>query len=447
MANWRNLAVCVAALLLAGRAPAQTHNLAENPAAGDCFRTTLALSLTGEIRVERQGQTVPIKLSAEAKHAFAERVLTSGPSLPLKMARRYDEAKMSTTVGTAVSTKSLRSERSLVVAQRPHDRATTYSPAGALAREELELVGEHLDTLAVTGLLPGKAVAVGATWKVSNLVAQALCAFEGLLSQDLTCTFEGVSGDTARIAVAGTASGIDLGAMAKITIQGKCTYDLKAQRVTGLEWKQKDEREMGPASPATTIESTTTLTRALLAEPPKELSDAALVAVPEGLDVPTKLLQIRHRDPKERFTLHHGRDWQVTAHTEEHLILRLMDNGDFVAQVTVTPWPKAERGKHMTAKEFRDLVEDTPDVAGDQINEDGESRSERGHYVYRISALSESEEGIKTLQIFYHVAGPEGDQVVLMYTLRQTLAEKLGNRDLTLVHGIDFPKPETPEKK
>ena len=94
---------------------------------------------------------MPIKLSAEAKHAFAERVLTSGASLPLKMARRYDEAKMSTTVGTAVSTKSpgsrARSRRRRTTSRMP------ARPAPGLASCACAVVGTAA-ALHVAALLP-----------------------------------------------------------------------------------------------------------------------------------------------------------------------------------------------------------------------------------------------------------------------------------------------------
>jgi hypothetical protein len=110
--------------------------------------------------------------------------------------------------------------------------------------------------------------------------------------------------------------------------------------------------------------------------------------------------------------------------------------------VTLTPWSKAERGLHMESKDFREIVEETPGLDDEEIHEDGESKSEHGHYVYRFSALGETD-GLKTMHIFYLVASPEGNQMVLYFTMRQTLAEKLGTRDLALVNGLDFAKPKT----
>lgn len=440
MATWRSLGVLVAALAVAQAAPAETYTLSEAPQVGECYQLRLNMVLTGELRVTKDGKTVPIPLKANSTHEFAERVLIVGKNgLPVRNARHYDAAKASITVGTDKSERVLRPECSLMVAQRPKDQLLSFCPSGPLTRQELELTSEHLDPLTITGLLPGKAVAVGDTWKVANPVAQALCAFEGLISQDLTCKLEAVNGDSARIGITGGASGIDLGAMVKLTVQSSCKYDLKAKRIVALEWKQKDERELGPASPATSIEATTTLTRALLDEEPKALSDSALVDVPEEIEPAAVYTQLVYRDSQGRFNLIHAREWQLVSQTEGHVILRLMERGDFVAQVTMTPWAKAEGSKHMKPEEFKEIADDTPGWEAQEVREDGEVKSENGNWVYRVSASGEMD-GLKVLQNFFLVAGPEGDQLVLSFTMRQALADKLGTRDLALVNGIEFPK-------
>ena len=146
------------------------------------------------------------------------------------------------------------------MAQRPQDSLLCYSPQGPLTREELETVSEHFDTLALAGLLPGKEVAVGDTWKVGNQAAQALCLFEGLVENNLTGKLAEVKNGEAVISITGTARGIELGAQAKMTVTATAKFDLNRKRLTALEWKQKDDRDQGPASPASTAESTITLT-------------------------------------------------------------------------------------------------------------------------------------------------------------------------------------------
>src|SRR5262249_3962494 len=231
----------------------------------------------------------------------------------------------------------------LAVAQRQNDTLLCYSPQGPLTRDELETVSEHFDTLCVAGLLPGKEVKIGDSWKLSNAAAQGLCQFEGLVSSELTGKLAVVADGVAAFAIEGTASGVELGAQAKVTVIATGRFDIAKRRLVSLEWKQEDVRDQGPARPAATVESTITPVREAV-EQPKELSDVALVSVPQGFDVPAPLTQLLVRDLKGRFELAASREWQPVSQTESHLVMRLLDRGDFVAQATVTPWTKAEPG-------------------------------------------------------------------------------------------------------
>src|SRR5262249_53751897 len=155
------------------------------------------------------------------------------------------------------------------------------------------------------------------------------------------------------------AGGITLGAIAKLKIQASCRFDLAKKHLTAVEWTQKDDRDQGPVSPSSSVQTTTTLTRAAI-EQPKELDDVSLVSVPEEFDPEPSYLRLYHRDSRGRFELTYGREWQTVAQTDEHLVLRLMDRGDFVAQATITPWTKTDPGQHMSGEDFQEEIANTP---------------------------------------------------------------------------------------
>src|SRR5262249_5121757 len=163
----------------------------------------------------------------------------------------------------------------LIVAQRHKDIPLAYAPGGSLTRDELDLVAHHLDTLFLTGLLPGKAIEPGATWKVPAHVVQALTSFEGLIESDVVGKLEEVKDQTAILSFSGPASGIDSGALVKTKIEATARFDRTSKRLVRLEWKQSDERDQGPVSPASSMQTWWTLTRQPV-EVPATLSDVAL---------------------------------------------------------------------------------------------------------------------------------------------------------------------------
>jgi hypothetical protein len=442
---WRTLAG-IGLLVAVPAAPAKSYSLVETTKPGDCFRVKITMQLDGRMFLApapSPGRTLEtpskekmtLKLTAAAEHEFAERVLVAGQGgLIEKAAHAFERARTVVTVDKGRTERALRSERRLIVCQRHKDQPLVYCPAGPLSRSELELTSEHFDSLSLAGLLPARPVALGDTWKVPNGVAQALCGFEGLIEHDLSCKLESCDGKLARISVTGKAKGIDVGALVKLTVTAQYHFDLAAGRLVWLKWTQKDEREPAPASPASAVEATTTLTRAAIATP-GSLTDIALVPVPDGFEPPARMLHLDYQDPKNRFNLLYSRQWHIVAQTEEHLLMRLMDRGDFVAQVTVTPWAG---GKVVSSAEFKDKMSRMPNWQPEHELQAGEVPTEKGRKIYRLSCAG-TLEGVEVIQNFYHVSHEDGRQVVLAFTMTPKQAERLGSRDLSLVGSLDFP--------
>jgi hypothetical protein len=438
MSAFRWLGVLFGVLTAVSATQAQTYVLAENHKPGDCFRIRLEMKLQGEMRVTRNGRQVPLKLQAQSAHDFWERTLNVGKeSFPDKSCRSYNQARAVIDRERDHSDRSLRPERCMIVAQRSKDHLTVYCPSGPLTRDELELTAEHFDTLAISGLLPDKPVAIGSSWKLANAAAQALCSFEGLTEQTLEGKLVEVQNDIARIGLSGTGKGIELGAMIKLKLDGIVQYDMKSKRVVLVEWNQVDERDQGPASPASTINTTIRITRSAV-DQPVALSDVALVSVPDGFEPPAPLLLLEMHDLKGRFDYLAAREWQTVANGEDHTVLRLMDAGEFVAQVTITPWTSAEKGKHLTPDEFKKAMEETPGWQLEQELQASEMQADGGRYIFRLSTQGQLD-GDKVLQNFYLVAGPDGQQVVLAFTLPPKEADRVATRELSLVSSLTFP--------
>jgi len=433
-----NLSLLVG-LVLVSPAAAQTFVLAESPREGDCFRCSTETSLTGVLKVTRDNKQLPIRIAAKNEHAFIENVLSVDRNGVRRSARHYSNAVSRAKVDGDTVNRTLSPDRRLIVAQRTGDSLFCYSPVGPLTRSELEVVSEHFDTLHLTGILPGRAVSVGDTWKLAASTVQSLCLFDGLISHELSAKLESATAGKALIQVTGTAKGIENGALANLTIDGTVTFDLARTRIVAVTWKQKDVRDQGPVTPAAEVETTTNLKRELLDGPPAELGKEALARVPAADDPPAAMKQLVHTDAKGRYQLLHSRDWHVVGQTEHHLVMRLLDRGDFVAQLTLTSWQSARAGKHMTPDDFHKLIAAAPNWTAEEVTDRGEVPTDAVRLVYRVVARGELD-GSKVVQNFYVVAGPRGDQVIATFTMKPGNATRLGTHDLAVVNAIDFPK-------
>jgi hypothetical protein len=413
-------------------------NLTEAPAAGDCFRYSVELDLAGKMFFTQEGTKQTISLEAKARHVFSERTLTVADGLPARSVRHYEDAVASAVVDVDKFNRELPNDRRSIVVLRSSEGAFCFSPAGPLTRDELDLVTEHFNPQCLAGLLPGKAVNIGDTWAVAPAAAQAAGQFDGLIKNALTGKLTAAANGRAEFTIEGTVEGIEHGAKVALTITATGTFDTGAKRITNLTWKQKDDREQGPVAPASQLEVLVVLKREALAAAPKELADTALANVPKG-DVPPALALLRHADPKGRYSLVYPRDWHITGQTEQHLILRFLDRGEFVAQATVVAWKKVDPGKHTAADDFKKAVNGTASWTATRVLEDAETAAPDGRWHYHLTAEGKMDD-LPVVQSFHLIAGPQGDQAAVTVTMKPDKVKAVGTRDRELVQAIAFPK-------
>jgi hypothetical protein len=428
----------IAVIALVSQALAQPVTLAEKSQPGDVAKFTLELDLKGNLLVLQDKEKQPIPIAAKARHIFDDRVIAVTDGLPVISARHYGEAVASVVIVSEKNDRSLPADRKLIVVKRNPDSLRCFAPAGPLTRNDLDLITEHFNPQCLPGLLPGKAVNIGDTWQLSENAAQAACLFDVVVKSQLTGKLLTVKDGVAIFTIEGTAEGVENGAKVTLSVNATGSFDTTAGRINSLTWKQKDDREQGAVNPASQVEVAVTLKREGLAELPRELSDEALAKVPVN-EVPTTLTDIRYTDPKDRYAMVHSRDWHITGQTDAHLVLRLLDRGEFAAQATITAWRKADPGKHMSAEDFKKAVSEAPGWTQSKFLGEGEVPTTTGCWLYKVSAEGKMENVVVT-QNFYLIASPQGEQLVVTVAMKPDKVKAVGTRDTALVKAIEFGK-------
>lgn len=406
---------------------------------GDGWHVALDMKLTGKIKLRDGEKVVALDLQAGAKHDFEERVLAITEGKPNSVGRFYNIAKADITLQGKTISKSLRTDRRFQAAQLGEGTTVTYSPVGPLTDEELEITGDHLDVLALHGLLPNKEVTVGDTWEVPMNIAQALAGVDAIIKAKLECKFEKVERGHAVLTLSGDLEGINKGATLKATLAAGLVYSLEAKHFTGCTWRYRENKEQGPLSPACELESEISVTwkhgLALV-----EVTDgkAATIAV----SPPPALLMLEFRDAANRFSFNYDRYWGVVTKTEKQTVLRLLERGELIAQMNLTPLPAAKPGEHMSLDEIEKLVQEAPGYKIDKVVEKTAVDAAPGFWIGKVSTNGEASD-LPMQQIAYIVAGPRGDQVLLSFTVETEQAVKLAGRDLSIVKTVSLPTMQT----
>jgi hypothetical protein len=428
------------AAFAASFATAQPIVLVEERKAGETFRIAVGLTVTGNVKTTgADGKPDTLAITATATHKYAERIdaLTDRGTIA-RTIRGYTTCESEATLPGAKTKRILPQTRRIVVVDQTADNPVTFSPGGSLTRDELD-VASHFDTTTIPGLLPGKAVSVGESWIIPAAVVQALCLFDGLTKHDLVGKLVEVKDGSATFSVEGSAEGVEVGATVKLKIALKGTYDLTSKRVTKLTGEETDNREQGPVAPACEVKAVLDVTRTLVADEPAELTAADRANVPAAGAIPPGLLALQHEDPTGKYQFFYSRDWHIVAATNEHLVMRLVDRGEFVAQATILGWKKAAPGQHASVAEIKEAIAKQPGWVAEKMTEDGEIPSDSGRWLYRLVANGK-QDNVAVVQAFHLMAGPKGDQIVITVIARQEMASRIGTRDVSLINAIEMPK-------
>ncbi|MCZ2340871.1 MAG: hypothetical protein LC104_03640 [Bacteroidales bacterium] len=437
--GWLGIIVLMGAITT-GRAEGVT--LHEDVKPGECFQYEITLNIAGKMKVQRDNKTEDLPIRATARHEFVERTESPAATGGIGMAVRHYQTATSTSETAGERTvRSLSAERRLIVAKRNAQGSLHFSPNGPLSREELDLVAEHFDTLCLPALLPDQELNPGQSWTIRPEAAEHACLFDGLIKNELVGKLVAVANGVAEFTITGQAEGIEYGARAQLTITAKGKFDMATKRMTELSWEQIDQRELGPASPATELKATVTLKRTALADVPETLSAAARAKVPAAdATVPDAMTQLHYAMPSGQYRFQYARNWHIVGRTRDHLVMRLLDRGEFTAQATITNWKKADPGQHTTPAEFKGVLNQLPNWQAEQILNDGEIPTSAGRWLYRVTAQGK-QDGLAVVQSFYLLAGPNGEQVAVTVVTRQEKAVTLGSRDLDLVQSIVLGQP------
>jgi hypothetical protein len=431
--RWMTLAAVV---VLCGPVMAQKVLLGETVKAGECFQYDLSLALSGKMKLDREGKQQELAVRGQANHTFTDRIENTNTSGAAgKVYRHYTVAKSAHTVAGDGSKRELGKNNQLIGVVRSDRSTLHFSPAGPLSREELELVAQHFDTLAITGLLPGTEVAVDGTWAVSSEAIQQACLFDGIIKNDVKGKLTAIKDGVATWTLTGTAEGLDTGATARVSINATGTFDMATSRITGLDWEQTDDRDLGPASPAMDVTAKISLKRTVVKEP-AELNADVRSKLPTD-KIPETLLKLQLDDASNEFVLNYARDWSVIGRASTHTVLRLLQSGDFVGQATVTNWSRAGKGEHTKATDFVAAINKTPGWEPLEVVSDGEQKTVPGNWVHRYSVKGKRD-GATVVQTFYFVAGANGQQLLVTFLSSPEKAADLAKREQEFIDGLTF---------
>lgn len=429
------LSTLILAIAGAGTARAERIELRESPADPRIYDVTASLDVAGKLQTDAGGgKAISLKLNVDAKCAYSERRLagTGREAQALRAVRHYEKMKSEIQAGEQTSYYQLRPAVRLIVAHGQRDGMQLFSPAGPLTYAELDLLKMPADSLSALALLPDAPVEPGDTWNPSDWVLQFLTGLEAVEKSALTCKFESISGDVARVSFRGDITGATLGAAAELKVEGHFLYDIARKFVTRVELLHNVKQSVGTVSPGLDALAKVIVDRAVSENPPPITEKAQI-----PLEANPATLLLLFEAPEWNVRFYYPRQWHQFHQAQRFAVFRLLDRGNFVAQCDVhfvtTPGP----GKRVSDEQFQMDIQRALGKSFQKIVQAERLKVPDDRSVYRVTVLGEAQQ-VPTQWIYYLVAHPDGRQVVFFFTVEAKLAEALQNRDLSIVGSLEF---------
>lgn len=443
------LAACIA-LSTASPAGEQTAILVSaRTVPGSAQQLKLVVEVAGQLKLNADGKEVRrVPVAVEANAELQER-WQAAEGAAAGSVRQYRTCEAKIRIQDKEFTHALRADRHLLACERGKDRVVLVSPQGPLTRDELELVEAPFQSVLLGGLLPEQPVKPGETWTIPDGTLQAIFNLDAINQQHVTATLKEVKEGIALVELSGKLSGAAEGVSSDIDFKAKLNVELKQQAITWLAASIREHRAVGHARPG--FETVTKLR--LLAEPcaiPAELSDQALAQLPDYHDAASRLLELT--SDKGSYTLLHDRRWRRMTDRHDVAVLRLVDQGDLLAQCNLSPLPALPKGQQLTLEGFQQDIRRGLDKDFDQFIEATQQLSDdKTLAIYRVVAVGKVQE-IPIQWIHYYLADNQGRRASIVFTLEQKVAERFGTADRSLVPSFRFtgsvdPAPQTSQKK
>ncbi len=408
----------------------ETYSLKEE-AGKSAFQVNATATITGHVLTPvAEGAAKEWPLKSAAQYTFKERRLVSGgrEAKALRAVRRYSNAVSATTVGDHKTSSKLE-PASLVVAEGRTPGVLFYSPGKPLTRESLDLLSSPGDTLSAVALLPNNEVEIGEKWNPDQWVMQMLTDTEAAVKSKLTCELVSVVRKQAKIKITGEIEGASVGSACVIDITGHMMFDLTSGYIRHFELKRAEERSAGTVSPGLKVEANIAWDRSR--------SDASL---PDDRQIPVepdnRSLELVYRSPWG-VEFRHDRDWHVFNESDRSAILRLVREGNLVAQCNLARVTQVKPGSHTPEKQF---TKDIRETLGDRLTDltRGDVLRKKPSFLFRTVATGTSD-STDMEWIYYLCAAPNGQQASLVFSVAASDSEKVAKTHESITRSLQFP--------
>ena len=356
--------------------------------------------------------------------------------------RRYNHAVAKAVIGEdCVNTQLPRNEGTIHVC-RDDKGLNFWFREGFLTQPEVDLLTVAFDPFYLSALVPPRNQTHGAQWELNQAVTADLLCIDTVHSGGLKATIKERTAKGTAVQLQGEIEGAINGAPTSITVEGNydwATRDNSVGNVSMLHVVIKESRDVTYIAPGIDVEAVIEMScRSQKMSRPRVVT-ASLSGVVSRYSRsrrgPGKPGFRWACDPYDRYDVVYEKNWKIIEEGGEYLMMRFVDQGALVGQVTLTPLPP--QSEVLALSDFENDIEETlGEQFGHLVSASTFSRDD-GTTIMRVASVGEAD-NLPFHWIHYHLRTVGGRRLSIAFVVESRHLARFSGADRQYVDGVDL---------
>lgn len=433
---------------------AERIDLSPRRAANDLTRVSIEIEAGGHTLIPqeaaadaKQAEAKPteekLPMSVTAKLKYDERCVTPltgevAPGTPLAV-RYYNEAEAVIKVDDSGRKPKLAGDRKLIAVESGVDRPVLFCIDGPLSREQFDLIDVVGDTSSYDRLLPTTEVAKDDNWSNDAMAMGPLLTLDSVAVCEVKSVLESFNASFAKVRFAGTVQGTADGAATEVEVRGVYLYSRSEGRISRLNLAVRERRSIGDATPGFDAVAKLQIQVEQLTKS-EHLDDATVERLASAKRATGN--DLVYESGPLGFRLKHDRHWYITSEQRESVVMRRVEQGDLIAQCTLTALPPKSAGRQTSLEQFQQDVTYSLGKSFGELVSSRQWQNSAGLYCYELVIRGFVQE-VPVEWHYYLIAPESGNRISAAITLEKPMVDRLGQTDRELIESLEL-LPRTP---
>ena len=303
-----------------------------------------------------------------------------------------------------------------------------------LNQKEYELLQTAADPLSLPMLFSKKKASIGQKWEPNLDALAKFLNVDKIVTTDVRMQLKSVENGKARVYVAGGVTANQYDVTSKISLAGYAVIDLATKQVQAAKLSTEEKSPPGQISPG--FEGRTRLDISFTHGVTNvALSNKALAEAMRSSKVAQRL---KYDSESGNYRISYDPRWKLIAGESDTAIMRFIDKGELLSQCTVVMLPRRGANDPLELSKYkREIAKMVEKDTEAKLVKANQMKTKTGMKAMSVVVAGE-EDGLPVNWIYYHVEAKDGRQMTFVFTLAESVADRVVGAADQLINEFKF---------